>query len=84
MMAINLHIHLKFLMDGSRALVVQLVTVFLDTAIWYASSFCCTLFSLSLALSHAPNVLCFMVFKMVVATLLWQCDQVYFCFRVWG
>lgn len=67
----NLHTQKKFLIPGSLPPVVQEVIVFGETAIWKAISFCVTLCSLSLALSHCPKLFGFIVFsRMVVGTLL--------------
>jgi len=66
MMAMNLHIHLKLRILGSRAFVVQEVSVFGLTQICFAISRCSILFSLSLALSQAPNVFGFIVISRMV------------------
>ena len=60
-MAMYLHIQIKFLIPGSRFPIVHEVTVFLATHICLASSCCSTLCLLSLALSHSPKCLYFIV-----------------------
>ena len=41
-MAKYLHVHMKFLIEGSLSSLVQLVTVFSETHICLANSFCAT------------------------------------------
>jgi hypothetical protein len=65
---------------GSLRSVTHDVIVFSATFIFLASSFCCTLFCLSLILSHLPNVI--VSPRMEVATLRFVCGQVYLCYLV--
>lgn len=63
-MAKYLHVHMKFLIEGSLSSLVQLVTVFSETHICLANSFCDIPWWASLILSHFPNVDGFILYSL--------------------